>query len=492
MSTTERRVPTPRGPLGPNAICRRGIVLGHAKGIEPRSRGHCGGSHSIAPTFGLGGVRADELGVRRLSLTLRQNRSVWVAAGFATLVAGASCPARAEPPAQTAPKAIVPAPQSAPAPAVSGPSAADDIAQAFSSIGKELYEECIFELSDEQVEVQAALVLAYMEQGADGATARKLAANQIQPPKVSSKCEQLRRSPEAASGGWNITLAVPKAPEAVRSPAAQIAIPKKPDVAPVAKVPQAAPAPSPAAPAASGATKTSPADKAAPVEGLAARKMLPQWDCADNVDYVTVKINGYDRKLTGGEICNPYEDVVQEVPAELATFRLGYVIKTGRMFVVSDGGVANGQTIAWAISGRDVCRNNPDGDCLAARAIGPLPPGEYAFASSKEHRVSWGPRTKRNVAGVFLKRLWNKDRFSKAQIAGMLARRNIAIHVRLKGEMSEACLGLEPKGWAYVAGLIKDGRATGLNVYIDEPHPQIAGKPPVIVASGFSLTSLFK
>jgi hypothetical protein len=56
--------------------------------------------------------------------------------------------------------------------------------------------------------------------------------------------------------------------------------------------------------------------------------------------------------------------------------------------------------------------------------------------------------------------------------------------------MSEACIGLEPKGWAYVASLIKELRATGLNVYIDEP-PQIAEKPPVIVASTFSLTALF-
>lgn len=420
------------------------------------------------------------LGDRRLAFLLRQHRLGWLIAGLMALAVVDPRAAWSEPAANPA-NATPAAPAAAPGPSAPGPSAADDIAQAFSSIGKELYEECIFELSDEQVEVQAALVLAYMEQGADGATARKLAANQIQPPKISSKCEQLRRSPEATSAGWNITLAVPKAPEALKPPAAQITVPKKPEAAPAAK-PAAAPA----------ATKKAPVDKAAPVEGLASRKVLPHWDCADNVDYVTVKINGYDRKLTGGEICNPYEDVVQEVPSGLASFRLGYVIKTGRLFVVSDGGEGNGQTIAWAISGRDVCRNNPDPDCLAARAIGPLPPGEYAFASSKEHRINWGPKTKRNVAGVFLKRLWNKDRFSKEQIAGMMARRNIAIHVRLKGEMSEACLGLEPKGWAYVAGLIKEGRATGLNVYIDEPHPQIAGKPPLIVASGFSLTSLFK
>ena len=67
-----------------------------------------------------------------------------------------------------------------------------------------------------------------------------------------------------------------------------------------------------------------------------------------------------------------------------------------------------------------------------------------------------------------------------AQTAAILARGNIAIHVRLKGEMSEACLGLEPKGWAYVSSLIKDGRATGVNVYIDEPYPQVAESPPVV------------
>jgi len=47
-------------------------------------------------------------------------------------------------------------------------------------------------------------------------------------------------------------------------------------------------------------------------------------------------------------------------------------------------------------------------------------------------------------------------------------------------------------GWEYVSSLIKDGRATGVNVYIDEPHPQIAEKPPIVRASSFSLTSLFK
>jgi hypothetical protein len=51
---------------------------------------------------------------------------------------------------------------------------------------------------------------------------------------------------------------------------------------------------------------------------------------------------------------------------------------------------------------------------------------------------------------------------------------------------------LGPNGWAYVASLIKDGRATGVNVYIDEPYPQVAERAPVVTASSFSLSSLFK
>ena len=179
-------------------------------------------------------------------------------------------------------------------------------------------------------------------------------------------------------------------------------------------------------------------------------------------------------------------------PIPWASFRFGYTISTGRLFVVSDDPSVSGRTIAWAISGRDVCRNNPDPDCLAAKTVGSLPPGEYSFAADKEHRVTWGPKTKRNVAAIYLRKLWDKDRFSAAQRAAMLKRGNIAIHLRLKGEMSEACLGLEPKGWAYVASLIKEGRATAVNVYLDEPYPQIAENPPLVIASSFSLTSLFK
>lgn len=340
-------------------------------------------------------------------------------------------------------------------PAVSA--AADEIADIFSKIGDQIYEDCIFELSDEQVAIQAALIQSYIEKGAPSAVARRLAATQIQPPKLSEKCERVRQAPDPTvpSTDWTTTM---------------VQVPKKPAVAPAPKVEPLPP----------------------PVIALAGKQGLPQWDCAPEVDYVTVKLNGYQRKLTGGEICSPFQDVVREVPASAASFRLGYTIRTGRLFVVSDDPGVNGQTIAWGLSGRDVCRNNPDPDCFAARAVGPLPPGQYSFAAEAAHRVSWGPKTKRHVAAVYLRELWNKDRFSPAHTQAILKRGNIAIHVRLKGEMSEACIGLEPKGWAYVASLIKAGRATGLNVYIDEQHPQIAEAPPVIVASTFSLTSLFK
>lgn len=342
------------------------------------------------------------------------------------------------------------------------PAAADAIADIFSKVGDQIYEDCIFELSDEQIQVQAALIQSYVDQGATSAVARKLAAAQIQPPKLSPGCEALRSAP-------------PPAPE----PPLDWATTTKPE---------------PEKPAVTAEAKPkAPAIKEPPlVIALDGKKALPQWDCADGVDYVTIKINGTTRKLTGGEICNPFQDVVHEVAAGLSGFRLGYTIRTGRLFVVSDDPAANGQTIAWGLSGRDVCRNNPDPDCFAARAVGPLPPGEYSFAAEPKHRVSWGPKTKRHVAAVYLRKLWSKDRFSRQHTAAILKRGNIAIHVRLKGEMSEACIGLEPKGWAYVASLIRDGRATGLDVHIDEPHPQIAEAPPVIVASTFSLTSLFK
>ena len=334
--------------------------------------------------------------------------------------------------------------------------AAGEIADFFGQIGDQIYEDCIFELSQEQVEVQQALIQAYIRQGAPSAIARQFAVMQIHPPKLSEKCERMRQMSKVAP-----------AKEAAKPP---VVVKPRPEPALAKVTPETAALSAP----------------------LAAKQVLPEWDCAPGVDFVTIQHKGYERKLTDGEICNPFDDVVHKVPDAATSFRLGYTIRTGRVFIVSDDPQVAGKTIAWAISGREICRNNPDPDCLAARALGPVPPGEYAFASEKERRVSWGPTSKRMVAGIYLKKLWHRERFSPTQTAAILRRGNIAIHVRLKGEMSEACLGLGPSGWAYVSELIKDGRATGVNVYIDEPHPQIAEAPPVIKVSSFSLSSLFK
>jgi hypothetical protein len=343
------------------------------------------------------------------------------------------------------------APKPGPAPAT----AAGDIANFFGQVGDQIYEDCIFELSEEQLEVQHALIEAYIKQGADHVLARQLAVKQIQPPKLSEECEQIKSMAKTAR------------PKAVATPS----VPKKP------ATPAAVPKSGPATPAS---------------VALADKKVLPQWDCAPGIDFVTIQHKGYERKLTGGEICSPFDDVVRQVPESLKSFRFGYTIRTGRLFVIADDPQATGKTVAWAISGREACRNNPDPDCLAARAVGPLPPGQYTFASDKESRVSWGPKTNRMVAGIYLAKLWNREKFTPAQTAAILARGNIAIHVRLKGEMSEACLGLGPNGWAYVSSLIKEGRAAGVNVFIDEPYPQLAETPPIVRVSSFSLSSLFK
>ena len=99
------------------------------------------------------------------------------------------------------------------------PASADDIADIFSKLGDQIYEDCIFDLSEEQIEIQAALIRAYMDQGAQGAVARRLAAIQIQAPQLSPKCEQMRRQPPPPPVDWTTTMeAQEQAPEAPRVP----------------------------------------------------------------------------------------------------------------------------------------------------------------------------------------------------------------------------------------------------------------------------------
>jgi hypothetical protein len=198
-----------------------------------------------------------------------------------------------------------------------GSTTAADIADFFSEVGDQLYEDCIFELSEEQIEVQQALVKAYIKLGAASSVARRLAAQQIEPPKLSEKCEQIRSQAIPSTSNWTTTIGVAKTPATKQvSPKMQL----------------------------------EPFLSAAP---LADKKVLPQWDCDPGVHYVTIQHKGYERKLTGGEICNPFDDVVHTVPESLNSFRLGYTIKTGRLFVIANNSQASGRTIAWAISGRE-------------------------------------------------------------------------------------------------------------------------------------------
>jgi hypothetical protein len=268
--------------------------------------------------------------------------------------------------------------------------AAGQIAEIFSAVGDEIYENCIFELSQEQIDVQHALVQAYMQQGASGSAARRLAATQIQRPKLSEKCEQIRRSPEVLPSSWGMTLSVPKRPTIATAP--------KP-----------------------------PPEQPAPAIALTAKKGLPQWDCAPGVDYVTIHLNGYERKLTGGEICNPYEDVVRECPhpCELPP---RCTISTGRLFVIADDPQVNGRTIAWGSPARTSAKQpRPGLPCHKSRWS--LAAREYSFAAEKDRRVNWGPRTKRSVVGVYLKNYGTGTGLALGKPLPSGAR-NIAIHVR--------------------------------------------------------------
>src|ERR1700674_143406 len=70
--------------------------------------------------------------------------------------------------------------------------AAGDIAEFFSQVGNQIYQYCIFELSQEQLEVQQALIGAYIKQGASSSLARQLAVKQIHPPQLSDECKQIK------------------------------------------------------------------------------------------------------------------------------------------------------------------------------------------------------------------------------------------------------------------------------------------------------------
>src|SRR5262245_10429706 len=199
--------------------------------------------------------------------------------------------------------------QEAKTPSAASATAAGEIANFFGQVGDQIYEDCIFELSQEQLEVQQALIEAYVKQGATHSLARQLAVKQIHPPKLSDECERIKNASKSA-----------RRPGPANAPSA----PKRPTA--TAALPKSTPAETPAVPVA-----------------LADKKVLPQWDCAPGVDYVTIQHKGYERKLTDGEICSPFDDVVRQVPESLKSFRLGYTIKTGRLFIIAEEAQSGGK-----------------------------------------------------------------------------------------------------------------------------------------------------
>ena len=66
--------------------------------------------------------------------------------------------------------------------------AAGEMADFFRQVGDQIYEDCIFELSQEQLEVQQALIEAYIKQGATGTLARQLAVTRAVSPRSRAAC----------------------------------------------------------------------------------------------------------------------------------------------------------------------------------------------------------------------------------------------------------------------------------------------------------------
>ena len=103
-----------------------------------------------------------------------------------------------------------------------GSATAADMADFFSQVGNKIYEDCIFELSQEQIEVQQALIEAYIKHGATSIAARRLAVKQIQPPQLSEKCEQIKSQSKPSAPGWTTTTTTP----VEKKPAVSKAAPK--------------------------------------------------------------------------------------------------------------------------------------------------------------------------------------------------------------------------------------------------------------------------
>jgi len=130
------------------------------------------------------------------------------------------------------PAAIPPSRQPAvavpPTPPPPSQGASGEIHNFFGQVGDQIYEDCIFELSQEQLEAQQALIEAYIKQGADRAVARQLAAKQIQPRKLSPECEQMRALSKSARPRVPTPAVPPQIAETPSNPRQPTTAPQKP------------------------------------------------------------------------------------------------------------------------------------------------------------------------------------------------------------------------------------------------------------------------
>src|SRR5262245_37961791 len=112
---------------------------------------------------------------------------------------------------------------------MASPTPLSEINEFCGHVGDQVYEDCIFELSKEQLEAQHALI-ASIKQGATPVLARQLAQKEIQPPKLSPECEQMRGLSKTARPKG---VATPSAPE---KPATPAAVPKSAPTTPASRV----------------------------------------------------------------------------------------------------------------------------------------------------------------------------------------------------------------------------------------------------------------
>ena len=195
--------------------------------------------------------------------------------------------------------------------------------------------------------MQAALIITYMEKGATNAIARQLAASQIQPPKLSEKCERIRSTPEPPPVDWATTIRTE----------------------PVAKKQAFNRRRSQARAAGVSARHHARGQEDARPMGLRRRRGLRDHQA-----------RGLRTEADGRRNLQP----LRGCGARGARFRAALPPRlhdqTGRLFVISDDPQVSGQHHRLGSFGTRHLPQQSRSGLLRGPAIGPSPPGEYSFS----------------------------------------------------------------------------------------------------------------